>query len=70
MNFNEFASLWHHSTFLAAAFNDEQDFEAFLDDPCCGVGNESFDKYANEINDYLLPTKMPSFVETVRWEDI
>lgn len=70
MNFNEFASLWHHSTFLAAAFNDEQDFEAFLDDPECGVGNPSFDMYADEINEYIVPTKMPEFVEFVEWDEI
>lgn len=70
MNFNEFASLWHQSTFMAAAFNDIQDFDAFIDDPECGVGNPSFDMYANEINEYMLPTKMPEFVEFVEWDEI
>lgn len=70
MNFNEFASLWHYSTFMAAAFSEEQDFDAFLDDPECGVGNPSFDMYANEINEYMLPTKMPEFVEFVGWDEI
>lgn len=70
MNFNEFASLWRQSTFMAAAFNDIQDFDAFIDDPECGVGNPSFDMYANEINDYIFPTKMPEFVEFVGWDEI
>ena len=70
MNFNQFTSLWHQSTFMTAAFNDEQDFDAFLDDPECGMGNPSFDRYANEINDYILPTKMPEFVEFVGWDEV
>lgn len=30
MNFKEFEKFWHDYTFMAAAFNDEQDFDAFL----------------------------------------
>lgn len=54
-DFADFATAWRHQTFLEAAFNDEQDFDAFLDDPECGVGNEAFDEFADEINAVLLP---------------
>ena len=53
-NLNELEREWKRSTFLAGAFGDI-DFDEFLDDPECGVGNPAFDVYADEINDYLLP---------------
>ena len=55
MNFKDFAKAYRYETFMAGAFNDEQDFDAFLDDPECGAGNEAFDEFADEINGYLLP---------------
>ena len=55
MDFASFAQAWRRETFLAAAFGDERDFDEFLDDPECGVGNEAFDEFADEINGYLLP---------------
>ena len=54
-DFADFATAWRRQTFLEAAFNDEQDFDAFLDDPECGVGNPAFDEFAEEINTVLLP---------------
>ena len=36
-------------------FNDEQDFDAFLDDPEYGVSNPAFDEFSEEINEVLLP---------------
>lgn len=39
---------------MAGAFNDEQDFDAFLDDPEYEVGNPTFDKFSEEINEVLL----------------
>ena len=53
-NINELERRWHEATFLMGAFGDT-DFDEFLDDPECGVGNQAFDQYADEINDYLLP---------------
>ena len=32
MNFKDFARAYRYETFMAGAFNDEQDFNAFLDD--------------------------------------
>lgn len=32
-----------------------KDFDAFLDDPECGVGNPAFDEFSEEINGVLLP---------------
>ena len=55
MNFKDFAKAYRHEIFMAGAFNDEQDFDAFLDDPECGVGNPAFDEFADEINGILLP---------------
>ena len=55
MNFRDFSRVYRYETFMAGAFNDEQDFDAFLDDPECGVGNPTFDEYSDEINDFLLP---------------
>ena len=40
---------------MAGAFNDEQDFDAFLDGPEYGVGNPAFDNFSEEINGVLLP---------------
>lgn len=42
MNFKDFARVYRYETFMAGAFNDEQDFDAFLDDPECGVSNPAF----------------------------
>lgn len=55
MNFKDFARAYRYETFMAGAFNDEQDFDAFLDDPECGVGNPAFDEFSEEINGVLLP---------------
>lgn len=55
MNFKDFARAYRYETFMAGAFNDEQDFDAFLDDPECGVGNSAFDEFSEEINGVLLP---------------
>lgn len=30
-------------------------FDAFLDDPECGVDNPAFDEFSEEINEVLLP---------------
>lgn len=54
--FKNFEKKWRYDTFMAAAFNDESDFEAYLDDENCGIGDKAFDNYSNEINDYLFPT--------------
>ena len=40
---------------MAGAFNDEQDFDAFLDDLECRVDNPAFDEFSEEINEVLLP---------------
>ena len=53
-NINELERRWREATFLAGAFSDT-DFDEFLDDPECGVGNPTFEMFAKEINDYLLP---------------
>ena len=53
MDFATFSQAWKRETFLAAAFNDERDFDEFLDDPECGVGNKAFDEFADEI-DFLV----------------
>ena len=55
MNFRDFSRVYRYETFMAGAFNDEQDFDAFLDDPECGVGNPAFDKFSEEIDGFLLP---------------
>lgn len=55
MNFREFARAYRYETFMAGAFNDEQDFDAFLDDHECGMGNPAFDEFSEEINGVLLP---------------
>lgn len=55
MNFKDFARAYRYETFMAGAFNDEQDFDAFLYDPECGVGNSAFDEFSEEINGVLLP---------------
>ena len=55
MKFKDFAKVYRHKTFMAGAFNEEQDFDAFLDDPECGVGNPAFDEFSEEINGVLLP---------------
>ena len=55
MNFRDFSRVYRYETFMAGAFNDEQDFDAFLDDPECGVGHPAFDKFSEEINGFLLP---------------
>ena len=54
-NFKDFAKAYRYETFMVGAFNDEQDFDAFLDDPECGVGNPAFDEFSEEINGVLLP---------------
>ena len=53
--FEDLENEWRYDTFMAAAFNDERDFEEYLDDEDCGIGDESFDRYSDEINDYLFP---------------
>ena len=55
INFKDFERIWREETFLAAAFNEMEDFDSFLDDPLCGVGNSSFDEFSEEINEVLLP---------------
>lgn len=55
MDFREFPRSMATQNFMAGAFNDEQDFDAFLDDPECGVGNPAFDEFSEEINGVLLP---------------
>ena len=55
MDFRDFSIAWRHKTFMAGAFNDEQDFDAFLDDPECGVDNPAIDEFSEEINGVLLP---------------
>ena len=55
MNFKDFERIWRAETFMAAAFNEIEDFDSFLDSPECGVGNFAFDEYSDEINDFLLP---------------
>lgn len=55
MNFKDFEKFWHDYTFMAAAFNEMEDFNSFLDDPECGVGNPAFDEFSEEINGVLLP---------------
>ena len=53
INFNTLAEIWRKETFMAAAFNEMEDFNSFLDSPECGVGNPFFDEYADEINDII-----------------
>ena len=55
INLKDFERIWREETFLAAAFNEMEDFDSFLDSPSCGIGEPSFDEYADEINSYLLP---------------
>ena len=55
INLKDFERIWREETFLAAAFNEMEDFDSFLDSPSCGIGETSFDEYADEINSYLLP---------------
>ena len=70
INFNTFAEIWRKETFMAAAFNEMEDFDSFLDSLECGVGNPFFDEYANEINDIMLPTKLPHITEVDNWDKI
>lgn len=46
---------WHHDTFMAAAFNDERDFEEYLNDEEYGSEDEFFERYSDEINDCICP---------------
>ena len=42
---DEFANFWDLETFFQGAFNDERDFDEYLDDPETGVGEEVFDYF-------------------------
>lgn len=53
--FEDFEKKWHYDTFMAASFNDERDFDEYLDDEETGIGDEAFDRYSDEINDCLFP---------------
>lgn len=55
MNFKDFEKAYRYETFITGAFNDEQDFDAFLDDPECGVGNPDFEEFSEEIMGVLFP---------------
>lgn len=56
MKLKEFEEIWRKETFMAAAFNEMEDFDSFLDDPETSVGNEVFDEYAGEIFAVEFPT--------------
>ena len=56
MNVKDFERIWRAETFMAAAFNEIEDFDSFLDSPECGVGNFAFDEFSEEINGVLLPS--------------
>ena len=55
---------------MAAAFNEMEDFDSFLDSPECGVGNPFFDEYVDEINDIMMPTRLPHITEVDSWDKI
>ena len=56
MNFKDFEEQWKKETFMAAAFNEIEDFDSFLDDPETGIDDEAFDEYAEEIFALEFPT--------------
>ena len=70
INFNTLAEIWRKETFMAAAFNEMEDFNSFLDSPECGIGNPFFDWYADEINDIMMPTRLPYVTEIDSWDEI
>ena len=72
INFNTLAEIWRKETFMAAAFNEMEDFNSFLDSPECGVGNPFFDEYADEINDIMMPIGFgfPHVIRVDSYEDI
>ena len=53
--FEDLENEWRYDTFMAVAFNDERDFDEYLDDEETGISDEAFDNYSDEINDYLFP---------------
>ena len=55
---------------MAAAFNEMEDFGSFLDSLECGVGNPFFDEYADEINNIMMPTRLPHITEVDSWDKI
>lgn len=48
---------WKQEAFEIGAFGLEQDFNAYLDDPETGAGDEIFDEFADEIMDFEFPCK-------------
>lgn len=45
MKFKDFAKVYRYETFMTSAFNEEQNFDAFLDDPECEIDDFVFDKF-------------------------
>lgn len=41
--FEDLENEWRYDTFMATAFNNERDFEEYLDNSVCGGGDEVFD---------------------------
>lgn len=59
MYFNEFENFkreYRNETFLNAAFNNIEEIDSYLDSPECGIGDEVYDEYAEEIFAIEFPT--------------